>query len=284
VSDFEKGLNYCVFSKHLAGMPLDIVATRLKSIGIPGVDLTVRPKGHVEPEKAEDELPRVVELLRKNGIEVPMITTSITEATAASAKVLETAGKLGIRYYKLGYFMYEGFGTIKKLRTEVPAKLKELAALNRECGIHGGYHNHSDNFFGAVLADVHAVLHDLPKKDIGLYLDPAHAVIEGGSGGWLAGMDLLADRITMLAVKDFCWVEGKHRYAGARRHSVEMATLEKGNTPWPTILKLLKSIDFRGPVSFHSEYQGSHSFQDMSVEQVLEQTGKDLKLFKSWVA
>ena len=96
-------------------------------------------------------------------------------------------------------------------------------------------------------------------------------------------MDLLKDRISMLAVKDFCWAEGKHRYAGARRHSVEFTTLEKGNTPWEQVLKLLKQIGFKGPVSFHSEYQGKASFQDLTVEQVFEQTDRDLKLFRSWL-
>ena len=278
-SDFEKGLTYCVFSKHLAGPPLDEVAARLAKMGIRAIDLTCRPQGHVLPEKVADEQPRAIEQLKKGGVSVGMLTTAITEATPANAKVLQTAAKLGVRYYKLGYYPYAGFGTIKKQRAEVAAKLKDLAALNLEAGIHGGFHNHSADSFGAVLADIHAVIQNQPKEAIGLYLDPAHATVEGGSAGWLMGMDLLADRISMLAVKDFCWVEGKHRYAGARRHSAEFTTLEKGNTAWPAVLKHLKAIGFRGPVSFHGEY----SFKNLTVDEVFEQTERDLKLFRSWL-
>ncbi|MFH0939316.1 MAG: TIM barrel protein [Planctomycetota bacterium] len=282
-SDFEKCLTYCVFSKHLVGPPLDEVAARLAKMGICAIDLTCRPNGHVLPEKVADDLPRAVELLKKGGVSVAMLTTNITEATPANAKVLQTAAKLGVRYYKLGYYYYAGFNTIKQQRAEVAAKLKDLAALNLEIGIHGGFHNHSEDSFGAVMADIHAVIQDIPKKAIGVYFDPTHAVIEGGSAGWLMGLDLLADHITMLSVKDFCWVEGKHRYAGARRHSIEFTTLEKGNTPWPTVLQHLKAIKFNGPVSFHSEYQGDYSFKNLSVDEVFEQTERDFKQFRSWL-
>jgi hypothetical protein len=87
----------------------------------------------------------------------------------------------------------------------------------------------------------------------------------------------------MLAVKDFRWVEGKHRYAGGRRHSVEFCPLDGGNTPWPQVIKLLKQIRYDGPISFHSEYQGSHSFADLTPRQVVEQTAKDVALFRSWL-
>lgn len=280
---FEEGLQYCVFSKHLAGPALEEVGQRVAAMGIRGIDLTCRPKGHVDPAKVEAELPRAIEALGKAEVKVVMLTTAITEVNAINEKVLRTAARLGVRYYKLGYYAYAGFGTIKQQRVEVAAKLKDLAALNLDVGIHGGFHNHSADCYGAILADFHAVAQDLPPKALGLYFDPAHACIEGGSGGWLMGMDLLADRTTMLAVKDFCWVEGKHRYAGARRHSSEFTTLDKGNTPWPTVLKHLKAVGFSGPVSFHSEYQGSVSFADLSTDEVFAQTARDFALFRSWL-
>jgi len=107
-------------------------------------------------------------------------------------------------------------------------------------------------------------------------------VVEGGSNGWEMGMDLLKEKIVMLAVKDARWVEGHHRYAGARRHSVEFCPLADGNTPWPKILQILKEINYQGPVSFHSEYQGTHSFKDLSCREVLAQTARDLALFQQW--
>jgi sugar phosphate isomerase/epimerase len=101
-------------------------------------------------------------------------------------------------------------------------------------------------------------------------------------------MDLLSDRITMLPVKDYRWLdeargEGR-KYAGGRRHSVEFCPLADGNTPWPDVLAHLHEIDFAGPVSLHSEYQGKHSFADLTVDEVFEQTRQDFERFREWVA
>jgi sugar phosphate isomerase/epimerase len=95
-------------------------------------------------------------------------------------------------------------------------------------------------------------------------------------------MDLLSDRIVMLAVKDFRWVERKERYAGGRRQGVEWCPLADGNTPWPKVLGHLRRKKFDGPISFHSEYQGAHSFADLSVDEVIAQTKRDVELFKRW--
>ena len=96
-------------------------------------------------------------------------------------------------------------------------------------------------------------------------------------------LDRIAPRVIMLAVKDFRWVDGKHRAGGGRRHSSEWCPLAKGNTPWPQVIAVLKTIGFDGPVSFHSEYQGKNSFADLTVPQVLRQTREDLDLFRQWV-
>jgi sugar phosphate isomerase/epimerase len=274
-----------MFSKHLQGLPLDRAAPLARAAGVTHLDLTVRPGGHVEPARAGDDLPRVVEQLAGFGLGVGMITTAITDANDPAAEpVLRAAAAAGIKYYKLGYYRYGGFGTLRQQRRDVAAKLKALADLNLSLGVHGGYHNHCDDFFGANLADLDAVLEGLDKTAVGVYLDPTHATIEGGCQGWLMGLDLVAPRVTMLAVKDFVWSEKPERYAGARRHKVEFHPLDGGNVPWPAVLKVLKQVGFDGPVSFHSEYQGPHSFADLDVPGVIEQTRKDVELFRAWAA
>jgi sugar phosphate isomerase/epimerase len=272
-----------VFSKHLVGPPLEQSARRLSEFGVIAIDLTVRPKGHVDPARVTDDLPALAERLHQHGSRVGMLTTNITDASEPTTRpILQTANRLGIRFIKLGYWDYAGFGALARQRAEVRAKVKDLAALCAELNITAGFHNHSDAFLGASLWDIEYVIRDAPPRAIGLYLDPTHATIEGGSSGWEQGMDLLSDRIVMLAVKDFRWVEGKHRYAGGRRQSVEFCPLADGNTPWPKVLRHLRRLNFAGPISFHSEYQGPHSFADLSVDEVIAQTKRDVALFRQW--
>jgi sugar phosphate isomerase/epimerase len=270
----------CVFSKHLSGLPLDETARRLRAMNIKAVDLTVRPGGHVEPERAADDLLIASAILNREGVQIAMITTAITDASAPhTSAVLRAASEAGVGYYKLGYFSYAGFGTLRQHRQEVAARFADLAALNKEIGIKGGYHNHSHNFFGANLGDIAYALENVDPQWLGLYFDAAHAVIEGGSSGWIMGLDSLRDRTIMLAVKDFFWSNDGQGYAGGRRHKVVFCPLSDGNVPWVRVLECLKEMNFDGPISLHSEYQGHHSFRDLSTDEVFEQTARDMEFF-----
>jgi L-ribulose-5-phosphate 3-epimerase len=271
-----------VFSKYLTGEPLEAVGRRLVAAGIGAIDLTVRPGGLVEPATVADALPKAVDELCRGGCKVGMLTTDIHSVEDGQA-ILRTAARCGITHYKLGYWMYREFGTLAKLRAEVIARLKPLAALGRELNITAGFHNHCDSFFGAQLADVAHVLDAVDSPLVGSYFDACHATIEGGSRGWQMGLELIVDRIVMLAVKDFRWLDNKSAYAGARRHSVMVTPLATGNTPWPAIVKVLKDRRFTGPISLHSEYRTDHSEPWCeTVADVIEQTVKDMQVFEQW--
>lgn len=277
-------MQIAAFSKHLAGLPLEEVAARLSAMGIQAVDLTVRPGGHVEPERVEDELPAAEQALATAGVSVAMITTAIIDAhPPVTARILHTAAELGIRYYKIGYYFYSGFGSWRKEREEAARKVSDLASLNNSIGIHGGLHNHSGDFIGALPGDLAYLLEGGSPEEIGCYFDGAHATIEGGLGGWRLALDILIDRITMLAVKDYRWIDDNPQQGTVRLHSPQFCPLENGNTPWPEILAILRRRNFDGPISLHSEYQGPSSFADLSVDGVIEQTGRDAIVLREWM-
>ena len=46
-------------------------------MGFNGLDLTLRPKGHVLPERVVDDLPKAVEAMKKHGINPLMMTTNV---------------------------------------------------------------------------------------------------------------------------------------------------------------------------------------------------------------
>src|ERR1700735_1393678 len=88
-------LKICVFSKHLQWTSVAEAAAIARDIGFDGVDLTVRAGGHVLPERVETELPAAVEMVRRAGLQVPMITTGIMSVETPHAEaVLETANRL----------------------------------------------------------------------------------------------------------------------------------------------------------------------------------------------
>jgi len=207
------------FSKPLHWLGYDGLAEAMAQAGCGGIDLAVRPKGHVEPERVEQDLPRAVEAARKQGLAVRMIVTAIRAADEPLAeRTLKTAAQCGVQIYRMGYFAYDHEagveGTIERLRPQTAA----LAALNQRCGITGCYQNHyawNDTLFGGSVWDVHAVLKGLDPQWIGCQYDVRHAVAEAG-GSWGVAMRLIAPYIRSVCLKDFCLGQEK-RGLGAGR-------------------------------------------------------------------
>ena len=129
----------CLFTDHLDdfGYSYDDIARMLKQLDIAGPDLTVRPGGLVLPERVVEDLPKAVAAFRDAGLAVPMISTGLTSAKdRMAADTLTTAGKLGIRYFKLGYY---GYDDPAQWRAQLDTTRKELdaAACNEQAGWHG---------------------------------------------------------------------------------------------------------------------------------------------------
>ncbi len=240
----------CLFSKHLPELGYAEMARTLKQLGFASVDLTVRPQGHVLPERVAEDLPRAVAALREEGIAVPMISTGLTSAEDPAARpTLATAGRLGIPYYKLGYYRYKSLAELGPVLERTRSQVAGLAALGREHGVQAGFHNHSGTYVGAALWDAWDVVRGLDPKLVGYYFDPCHATIEGGLAGWNIGFHRLADRIKMVAVKDFFWEKVKGKWVA------QQCPLGEGMVDWRTFFQQLAAIGFRGPISLHLEYE-----------------------------
>jgi hypothetical protein len=106
-------LKLSLFSKLFQWTDIAETAAIAREIGFDALDLTVRPKGHVLPERVATDMPRAVETVRKAGLEVSMISTEIKSVTSPYAEaMLKTASGLGIRHYRWGGLVYrDGFGT-----------------------------------------------------------------------------------------------------------------------------------------------------------------------------
>lgn len=277
---------WMVFGEFFQDIPLEEFAARVRRMGLSAVDLSVHGEGHLRPEQVEADLPRAAETLAAEGVRIAKITTAIRDAAQPlTRRILETARSLNIRYYQTGSWIYRDFGSLHALRGEVRARLRDLAALNAELGLTGLIQNHSCEQFGANLADLDFVLQDIDPAHLGLYYDPAHAAIEGGGLGWLMNLDLIADHIAALGVKDFRWVTGHHRHCGGNRlQSAEFCALGDGNTPWVETLPLLRRLGFAGPVVFFGEYRDENCAAILSAAEALDQTRRDVSTFQRWLA
>jgi len=244
----DAGSLFCLFSKPLPELGWDDLGRVVKETGFDGVDLTVRPKGHVLPERAAQDLPRALDAIRSHGVAVPMITTDLTSADVPHARpLLEAAARGGVRWFKAGYWQYQSSDVRGEL-TQVGRALAGLASLARDCGIEMGFHNH-EGYVGAALWDIAPAIDNLKARWAGYYFDPRHAVAEGGGGAWKAATHLVMPRLKMLAIKDCVWQKASDGW------HIENCPLGEGLVDWTWFASTLRATEFRGPISIHLEYE-----------------------------
>ncbi|MEO6724945.1 MAG: sugar phosphate isomerase/epimerase, partial [Blastocatellia bacterium] len=93
-------LKVSIFSKHLHWLEWEAMAQVAAEIGFDGVDLTLRKGGHVEPDRAEQDLPKVAEIIRKAGLVLPMVTAGIVDITTPQAETMMRAmHSVGVKQY-----------------------------------------------------------------------------------------------------------------------------------------------------------------------------------------
>ena len=241
-------LSLSVFSKHLQHLDYGALAGTIAEAGFDGIDLTVRAGGHVLPERVRDDLPRAVEAAQAAGLAVPMITTTIVSVRDPHAEaVLETAGRLGVRDYRLGWLPYDAkrgiLGTLQGLR----APLRELAALNERCGVRGGYQNHAGDRVGCAVWDLWMLLNDVGSPWIGCQYDIRHAVVEG-SNSWVNALRLVAPFVHTVDVKDGIWERAPKGWQATT------VPLGEGAVNLVAFLRLLGALGISKPMSMHFEY------------------------------
>lgn len=276
-------MTIAVFAKHLQAWPLEACCQRVREAGFDGLDLTVRPGGYVEPgDGLANRLADAVRVVRASGLSVPLITTGLTTPDdPAAATTIAAAGDLGIPEIKLHYWPWSTQERFDVAVDTARRHLTGLARLAEACKTRLNLHNHSDHYVTHAAHAVRLLIDDHDPRVVGAYLDPAHITLEGGLAGWRSAMDLLADRISMVAVKDFRWIDvDPDRTRPQERRWVPVGT---GNVRWVEVLRLMRQHRFAGTFSIHGEYQGRWSWRDLDVQSVMQQCTADRKaLLRMW--
>jgi sugar phosphate isomerase/epimerase len=303
-NDSPKPLQIVYFSKHLQWLNWEQMAETAKELGFDGLDVTVRQGGHVEPERVEEDLPKVAKIVREAGLTIPMITAGIEDADSPDAEaIIRAASEAGITRYRWGWFSWSDkkkvpdlsnfHATIEKptgLLINVPERLAQLkkrvaklAALNAKYKVCAMYHNHSGSMVGASVWDLWVLIKDFDPRWVSSNFDIGHATVEGGLGGWVNSTRLMAPFMRGVAIKDFKWSKN------AKGHwEPQWCPLGEGMVNFPAYFAMLKQANFAGPVQLHTEYPlggvdiGAKTLT-MDKAQVLATIRKDLATLKGWM-
>ncbi len=259
-----------VFNKPFQNLNFDDTADVVAEVGWSGIECPVRAKGQILPENVDEELPRLVEALKKRGLTLDVLTSDIVEINPRAEKVLRIAAKLGIRRFRLGFMYYDLAKPIMPQLAALKPAMRDIAALAKELGMRGGIQNHSGaKYVGAPLWDVYELLHDIDPEHLGVCFDIGHTTLEAGTA-WPLQARLMEPLFAAVYVKDFAWQKD------AKGFTAKWGPLGEGMVR-REFFDWLKKSSYRGPISQHIEYQ------EGSGPEQIAQMKRDLATLKSWV-
>jgi len=264
-----------VFSKVYQEIKLGYVdaAALTAEAGLEGIDCPVRPGGEVLPERVADDLPRYAEALRQHGRSVPLITTAITGVDSPHVEeILRTAKKLGVQFYRLGYFQRQK-DRAAEVR-EARARLKDLAAMNKESGIGALNQNHSPSgrtsYVAGDLSEMRELVGGFDPAQVGVAFDIGHALIVHREG-WRAHFEALKPHIQIAYVKD------------AKSDGTWVA-LGEGEVGQSGFFKRLKEMRYVHPISMHVEYEWAGKGQPRTRAGLLKALRENVTVLRRWLA
>lgn len=272
-------LNVHLFSKHLQFLDYNDMSAAAVDMGFDGLDLTVRPKGHVLPKNVKDDLPKAVEAMKKHGLKPKMMSTNVWDVhNSVQKSVLETASSLGFTNYRTDWLKYPEDTSIVESQTLFGKQAKELEILNEKLGLIGGYQNNSGMNVGAPIWDLLPIIEATNGNYFGSQYDIRHAVIEGGEC-WELGLRRIKPYINSIVIKDVKWgiVDGKWQPINV--------PVGEGMVDFNRYFSLLKKYKINVPVSLHVEYdlggaeKGNQKIT-MDKKEVFSRIKKDLEFLK----
>lgn len=269
------GNTFCFFSKHLQGLSFDDIASFAAEVGMDGVEAPIRPGGHVEPEKVEEDLPKLVEALKKQGRELTIMTSGINEVSAEqnTEAVLRTAAKLGVKRFRMLYYKYDLQKPIWPQLDEIRPKIKDLVQLCTEIGIQPLFQNHSGkDYVAAPVWDMYSIMREYSAEQFSFAYDIYHSTIEGGSS-WPLEAALVSDHLGAVYFKDFKWNGRK----------AEGCPLGEGQVN-PAFAKTLMKGGYKGPISLHLEYLKGDIKDPAFIKECRDAHVREFGILKQWLS
>lgn len=257
-----------IFAKPLQHLEFSELAKRLKSIGVQGIEATLRAGGQVEPDQFENRLGRLTEALAQHDQRVLIAASDIN--SASSERQLQQFARLEIPYFRMSYYRYDFDRPLLPQLDAFARQAAELAGLCRSLEITGLYQNHAGrNYVGAALWDLQQVLREVDSQHLAVAFDIRHTALEL-SQSWPAAYSVIRPHIGATYVKDFVWEDNKPQ------------NVPLGQGIAKPVFEHVKRDGLVGPLSLHVEYL-DHLDAALQ-EQRWQAVEQDVNTLREWLA
>ena len=245
-----------IVSRHLQWTELEEGAAVAAEGGFKAVAWTCRGGAHMTPENVERELPRAMTAARNAGLAVPMLITSINDATTPNAeRVLNAMRTHGITRYRAPNFRYDYAKDMQAQWDALKPRVEALAKLNEKYGTTAMFHTHSSTgSVGGGLWDIWLLVRDLPSELVGINYDIGHSTVRGGTE-WMNTARFAHRHIRALSLKDVRWSKRPNAAPGQWAWTNEFVVPGEGMVNYDDMFAYFKSVNFAGPMEVYFEYR-----------------------------
>jgi sugar phosphate isomerase/epimerase len=241
----------CLYSQHLIKVEYEAVGMILRDLGFDGCDLAVVPGSHIPPEQAGSDLMRGIEAVSGVGLEVPIVSTSVTSGNDPNGRqILGVAGFMGVPLFRPGYWKYGNAPDLEVRLAELQREILGLASVGRAYNVAMAMHNTSGDAVGAGLWDVSGMLRTVDPRWVGYDFDPGFATQNAGVNGAGVLMRLAMAKLKAVTVRDFTWNKD-----AAGGWQAAPCPLGEGMVDWRQFFTALARARFVGPITIEVRYQ-----------------------------
>jgi len=254
-----KDLRISLFTKPWKSLSLPELAAHVKSMGMNGVELPVRPGFQVEPANVRTALPEAVKVMADHGLKIFSIGSDplpeIIEACGScGVGILRTMPKIETHQTYL-----EAEGAWRNLYSSLVPVLKDH-------GVRLGVQQHAGPFISSA-AGILRLIENLPPEQVGAVWDPAHCSLAGERPEYAA--DILWKHLCMVNMKNAIW----RRVTGPEAEEVKWdrywTSGKHGLTSWSEVARVLHTRGFKGIILHFAEY-ADHDSVDRLTKQDMD--------------
>lgn len=274
-----------LFSKHLQFLDYPAMAASAAAMGFDGVDLTVRPRGHVEPAEAAKRLPEVARILCDHGLPPVMCTTGFSSPDDAHFdSTLDAIAAAGFTHLRMGYYRFDDRDDPVAKLAQLKPTVTRLADALAARGLTGGLQNHAgERYVGSSIWEYQQLLAGIDPTVLGMQFDIRHTTADRGTS-WIRDVELALPHLASLVFKDFRWETGDD----GRPRTVHVP-LGDGWVDFPRYFARLDGRQFTVPHSLHCEYDlggAEHGQREITLPRAKVEAAikRDLDRLRGWQA
>jgi sugar phosphate isomerase/epimerase len=240
----------CLYSDQLMKIGYHEMGQFLVMMGFDGVEITVQMGGHVPLEGDIDlHLERSIEAMTGAGIEVPVVSTSLTTATNKTLQtIMWWVSEMGVPIFRPGHWKIQN-GNVAAGTMAAQREIAWLAQLGGSTKLTVAIHNSTADFVGSNVADLNALIRPFDPL-VGLDFDIGYATAMSDAAGGLAALQIALPRLKMATVRDVLWTKDAD---GAKK--LAQCPIGEGMVDWPKFFGALAQANFAGPITLQVEYQ-----------------------------